>query len=233
MFYLGACALKSGGGADDRTIFEWFGTPRCSAPCQRRVAINSKKGKPQYNLRSLNMNESKRNVTLTNWERISNAPIDLSKCSAVQWRREFIAVSNSDGNTLLYNVKWNMWSQLAKLPDGTKPCQGCPLTCYDEKLLILTQGGKIYELLPEKNQWRVNQTLTSNQFGRSLDVIILIVLATGSESTLFAIYHGGSYRTSSILQVFDGSFWSDPVSLQLNVLENRLEHKHISIAVQK
>lgn len=178
------------------------------------------------------MDESKCNVTLTNWKRLSNAPINLSKCSAVQWRRDFIVVSNSDGNTLLYNVKWNMWSQLATLPDGTKPCQGCPLTCYDENLLILTQDGQMYELLAEKNQWRVNQTLTSDEFGTCLDVA---VLAAGSESILFVIYRKRSPRASSILQVFDGSSWSDPISLQLNVLNNHLEQKHniISVAVQK
>lgn len=169
-------------------------------------------------------------VTLTNWKRKSNAPIDLSKCFAVQWRREFIAVCDSDGNTLLYNVKWNMWSQLPKLPGSTKPCKGCPLTCYDEKLLILTQGRKMYELLAEKNQWRVNQTLTSaDGFGGNLDVA---VLAAGSENTLVVIYHSNYYATSN-LQVFDGYSWSHPVSLQLKVLEKRLEQKHIFVAVHK
>ena len=84
--------------------------------------------------------------------------------------------------------------------------------------------------MAEKYQWRVNQTLTSNQFRRSLDVA---VLASGSEGILFVIYHGGSNCTSSVLQIFDGSSWYDPVSLQLNILKNRLEHKLISIAVQK
>ena len=169
------------------------------------------------------MSESTCKVTLTNWKRISNAPIDLSKCFAVQWRREFIAVCDSDGNTLLYNVKWNMWSQLPKLPGSTCtiPCKGCPLTCYDDKLLILVQEGKIYELLAEKNVWRVNQTLTSaDGFGGNLDEVA--VLAAGSENMLFVVY---SSRRSygSNLQVFDGYSWSYPVSLQLNVLERHLE----------
>jgi hypothetical protein len=125
-----------------------------------------------------------------------------------------------------------MWSQLPKLPGSTRPCQGCPLTCYDEKLLILTQERKMYELLAEKNQWRINQTLTSaNGFGsRYFDIA---VLAAGSENMLFVIYHSSTYSASSDLQIFDGYSWSDPVSLQLNVLEERLEQEHISVAVHK
>ena len=170
-------------------------------------------------------------VTLTNWNRKSNAPIDLSKCFAVQWRREFIAVCDSDGNTLLYNVKWNMWSQLPKLPGSTRPCMGCPLTCYDDKLLILVQEGKMCELLAEKNVWRVNQTLTSaDGFGGNLDVA---VLAAGSENMLFVISSRRYNNYGSNLQVFDGCHWSDPVSLQLNVLERRLEQKHIFVAVHE
>ena len=180
------------------------------------------------------MNESMCNVMLTNWKRLSNAPIDLSKCFAVQWRQEFIVVSDSDGSILLYNVKWNMWSQLAELPDDKKPCQGCPLTCYDEKLLILAQEGKMYELMPEINQWRENQTFTSDQFDRRLDTAVL-TSSTGnaSETMLFVIYRLSSYNASSHLQFFDGSSWSEPVPLQLNVLVKRLEQKHISIAIQK
>ena len=59
------------------------------------------------------------------------------------------------------------------------------------------------------------------------------VLAAGSENTLFVIYRSRSNSGVSNLQIFDGYSWSDPVSLQLNVLEQRLEQKHIFVAVHE
>ena len=156
---------------------------------------------------------------------MSNAPIDLSKCFAVQWR-EFIVITVSDGSILLYNVKWNMWSQLPKLPDGNKPCQGCPLVYFNEKLLVLSQRGEMHEFFAEKNQWRVNQTLTSEHFKSRVKTAVLV----GSEGMLFLIC---KYSSSSRLQVFDGSSWSDPVSLQLDILDSRLEQPHFSVTVRE
>ena len=83
-------------------------------------------------------------VALSNWKRLSNAPIDLAKPVAVQWR-DFIVVSDIQSNhALLYNPKWNMWSQLPSITmSAVRPAEGCPLVAFDNKLLILGEYGNI------------------------------------------------------------------------------------------
>ena len=96
-------------------------------------------------------------MELENWKTLGNTPVDdLSWSFAVRWR-DFITVVDHRYHHLLYDVKWNMWSQLSTLP--FKLAGGRPLTCFNDKLLALAQDGTLYEFLPETGQWKVNKTL--------------------------------------------------------------------------
>ena len=89
---------------------------------------------------------SKCAAALSNWKRLSNTPHDLFESTAVQWLG-FIAVIDVQGNyCLLYHVKWNVWSQLPEFPCNL--ASGCPLACFNDKLLALAQNGILYEFLP-------------------------------------------------------------------------------------
>ena len=108
-----------------------------------------------------NAKRTKDTVVLTNWKRLSNVPIEPNKVFAVHWR-DFIVIVDDKANVLLYNPKWNMWSKLLPNLPGVQPAEGCPLVAFDDKLLLLGENGKIYELLPESGRWEMSKSLDPN-----------------------------------------------------------------------
>ena len=177
---------------------------------------------------------SKCAAALSTWKRLSNTPHDLSESTAVQWLG-FIAVIDVRGNCLLFHVKWNVWSQLPKLPGNL--AKGCPLACFDDKLLALAQNGILYEFIPRISQWKTNQTLDlgklCGQVGVQTQQPAYVEFASCG-NTLFVIYMHQTQQTGSVnqqrglqrsqpatnletfLKMYDGSSWSHPSPLNLD-----------------
>ena len=81
-------------------------------------------------------------VTLTNWVRLTNAPLLLPRPSAVQWN-EYVFVLVKDGTALLYHTKHGMWSVLPRcnkqLPSGPPP-----LTLHNGQVLNMSTILRLY-----------------------------------------------------------------------------------------
>ena len=90
-------------------------------------------------------------VTLTNWVRLSNAPLLLPRASAVQWN-DYVFVLASDGTALLYHSKHNMWSMLPKSP-YTSFNFNQALTLHNGQILTMSESGEVSTFDPQLCQW--------------------------------------------------------------------------------
>ena len=169
-------------------------------------------------------------VTLSNWKRLSNALLELPMLSAVYWR-DFIVVMNTYGECIVYNVKWNMWTRLdPKFPE--QPTNGCPLVCFNNRLLALGSSGTMYEFLSEVSRWEKSDIKFDLGYKQSWQVQTELSSAslTSSESTLFIVYminetkiqsryvHSQPQATPTqrvLMKMYDGSSWSHPSPLNL------------------
>ncbi len=91
-------------------------------------------------------------VTLTNWERLNNAPFPLAGASAVQWNG-YIFVLARDGTTLLYHTKLKLWSMLPSYPSSLS--DNLPLVNHKGKVLTVTSGTEIVAFDVVSISWRV------------------------------------------------------------------------------
>ncbi len=92
-------------------------------------------------------------VTLTNWERLNNAPILLPKASAVQWN-DYLFVLAKDGTALLYHTKLKIWSMLPEIPNLSENIQ---LVNYQGQILTVNKYSEMFAFDTSSSQW-TNQT---------------------------------------------------------------------------
>ena len=92
-------------------------------------------------------------VTLTNWVRLSNAPLLLPRASAVQWN-DFVVVLASDDTALLYHSKHNIWSMLPKSPYSYFNLTPA-LTLHNGQILTMSANGEVSTFNPQVCQWAV------------------------------------------------------------------------------
>ena len=124
-------------------------------------------------------------VPLTNWKRLSNAPIELSGATVVHWRD--IIVVYTGGQVLLYNPKWNMWSTLmSNLNAVEKPAPGCPLVVFGDKLLYISYSGKMYKFMPETGRWEVTKPMDPGIDNHHNNIVSAVLTCHGD--TMFLIY---------------------------------------------
>ncbi len=97
--------------------------------------------------------KAKVTVTLTNWQRLNNAPILLSNVSAVPWN-DYLFVLASNGTTLLYHIKLKLWSMLPKYNDLYTDGKNVSLVNYKGKILTIYQSNKIVAFDPSLIDWR-------------------------------------------------------------------------------
>ncbi len=90
-------------------------------------------------------------MTLTNWERLNNAPILLPNASAVQWN-EYIFVLASDGTALLYQTKLKLWCMLPSCTFSVK--QNIPLVNYKGKILTVSNNFKLITFDVSSSSWK-------------------------------------------------------------------------------
>ena len=90
-------------------------------------------------------------VTLTNWVRLNNAPLLLPRASAVQWN-DYVFVLASDGTTLLYRNKHDMWSMLSKSP-YTSDNLASALTLHKGRILTMSLKGEVSTFDSKLCQW--------------------------------------------------------------------------------
>ncbi len=91
-------------------------------------------------------------MTLTNWERLNNAPFPLGGASAVQWN-DYIFVLARDGTTLLYQTKLKLWSMLPSYPSSLS--DNLPLVNHKGKVLTVTSRSEIVAFDVISISWRV------------------------------------------------------------------------------
>ncbi len=91
-------------------------------------------------------------VTLTNWERLNNAPLPLAGASAVQWN-DYMFVLAQDGMPLLYHVKSNIWSMLPKSPYTSINNAPPALTLHNGQILTMSSRGAITTYNPRFGKW--------------------------------------------------------------------------------
>ena len=183
---------------------------------------------------------SSTSVTLQNWKRMSNALVELPNVCAVYWRDYVVVMDVGNGECLLFNVRWNMWSRLEpKIPQ--QPANGCPLACFNDKLLAVGADGTMYEFLSQGSRWersktfdtlvtllKVGESSSSGQFFSyvlvdSIKQRLLTAHLTCSEGTLFYIhsikeehYQGGILSKQQVIKCMmthDGTSWSLPSTL--------------------
>ena len=124
----------------------------------------------------------KKNVTLTNWKRLSNVPANVNLSRFVQpgvhWR-EFLVFL--DHQLYLYHIKMGVWSAL--FSNGMcSPAKGCPLAVFDDDqdLVLLSSNGSIYKYFLESGQWKIFDKLSDcrPRFSKSrsfvLDSVFLV-----------------------------------------------------------
>ncbi len=93
-------------------------------------------------------------VTLTNWERLNNAPLPLAGASAVQWNDHMFVLAQ-DGITLLYHVKSNIWSMLPKSPYASINNAAAPpaLTLHNDQIFTMSERGQVAIFNPRFGKW--------------------------------------------------------------------------------
>ncbi len=101
----------------------------------------------------------KSKVTLTNWVRLSNAPLLLPRASAVQWN-EYVFVLARDGTALLYHSKHNMWSMLPKSPYKSF---NQALTIHNGRILTMSSNGDVSTFDPPSCQWTTLKDLNMSE----------------------------------------------------------------------
>ena len=107
-------------------------------------------------------------VTLTNWVRLSNAPLLLTRASAVQWN-DYVFVLASDGTTLLYHSKHNMWSMLSKSPH-TSVNLAPALTLYNDRIITMSERGEMSTFDSQLCQWTMVKDMNMSE-GRGPRII--------------------------------------------------------------
>ncbi len=83
-------------------------------------------------------------MTLTNWERLNNAPLPLAGASAVQWN-DHVFVLTQDGTIPLYHTKSNIWSVLPNSPYVNYSNTTVPtaLTIHNGQILTMSTKGQV------------------------------------------------------------------------------------------
>ncbi len=92
-------------------------------------------------------------VTLTSWERLSNAPIPLAGASAVQWN-DYVFVLAYNGMALLYHTKSKIWSALPTAPYTSTNTTPPPLTSHNGQILTMSKKGEMATFDPQIGNWR-------------------------------------------------------------------------------
>ncbi len=146
-------------------------------------------------------------MTLTNWERLNNAPILLPNASAVQWN-DFLFVLARDGTALVYHNKLKLWSML---PSYSKSLSdNVPLVNYNGQILTVTSYGQIIAFNTSSSDW----TTIS---GPPEDAIYIII----QDNTLY------TYSKPSSMSCF--SMDTSPFSLYSLTTNGWKEHDNITI----
>ena len=117
-------------------------------------------------------------VTLTNWVRLNNAPILITKASAVQWN-DFVVVLASDDTALLYHKKHNIWSMLPKPPYSCFNLTPA-LTLYNSRILTMSSNGEVSTFNPQLCRWTVLDDMRMEAGNRPR-------LLVGSNNTLYSV----------------------------------------------
>ncbi len=103
----------------------------------------------------------KSKVTLTNWVRLSNAPLLLSRASAVQWN-DYVFVLASDGRALFYHSKHNIWSMLPKSP-YTSANLAPALTLHKGRILTMSVKEEVSTFDSQLCQWTMVKDLNMSE----------------------------------------------------------------------
>ena len=118
-------------------------------------------------------------VTLTNWVRLTNAPLLLPRPSAVQWN-EYVFLLTRDGTALLYHTKQGIWSVLPRcnklLPSGPPP-----LTLHNGQILTMSSSGEILSYDLQYSQW---ETLQYPRLQHGLNSVHVAALTSNSAALL-------------------------------------------------
>ena len=94
--------------------------------------------------------ENVRHVTLLNWRRLTNTPVQFNVALHVQalvWK-EYVAVISNVSSIHLYHLKHGFWSQLpVNSQCSDPPMSGCPFAVYNGDLVFVANSSRdIYKL---------------------------------------------------------------------------------------
>ncbi len=110
-------------------------------------------------------------VTLSNWVRLNNAPLPLTRASAVQWN-DFVFVLASDDTALFYHSKRNMWSMQPKPPYNCLNLTPA-LTLYNGQILTMSLIGEVSTFNPQLCRWTaLNDMRMSDRVGNRPRLIV-------------------------------------------------------------
>ncbi len=119
-------------------------------------------------------------VTLTNWVRLSNAPLLLPRASAVQWN-DYVFVLASNDTALLYHNKHNIWSMLPKPPYSyLSPTQA--MTLHNGKILTMSANGEVSTFNPQLCRWTERSVSFTIVFASTNPVTCVWTWATDRDS---------------------------------------------------
>ncbi len=100
-------------------------------------------------------------VTLTNWERLNNAPLPLAGASAVQWNDHMFVLAQ-DSITLLYHVKSKIWSMLPKSPYASINNAPPALTLHNDQIFTMSSRGQVAIFNPRFGKWNELNDMNMN-----------------------------------------------------------------------
>ncbi len=110
-------------------------------------------------------------VTLSNWVRLNNAPLPLTRASAVQWNN-FVFVLASDDTALFYHSKRNMWSMQPKPPYNCLNLTPA-LTLHNGQIFTMSLIGEVSTFNPQLCRWTaLNDMRMSDRVGNRPRLIV-------------------------------------------------------------
>ncbi len=122
-------------------------------------------------------------VTLTNWERLNNAPLPLGGASAVQWNDHMFVLAQ-DGTTLLYRPEHKIWSMLPKSPyNNSGTAVPTTLTIHNGQILTMNEKANVITFDPLIAEWTVKKEMNVNINGKTIKHGIL----DSYNNTLYAV----------------------------------------------
>ena len=100
-------------------------------------------------------------VTLTNWVRLTNAPLLLPRPSAVQWN-EYLFLLANNGTTLLYHTKHGIWSTLSRCEAALREGPP-PLVPHEGQILTVTTDNSTAHFDFNLGEWKTNYDYLKSQ----------------------------------------------------------------------